>query len=172
MSQASERETVINWSKGEDRCSYYTCIKKEMRKMEKLMVKFPGEVVCLEKGKDSATYEYPSRWNVIRRPRTLSEEEVEKRRAAMKGRLEDMKERKENKQCKKEKSSQETKSEKPLKVKTEKSKLTTPSKKEKTASKEVKVSTKQVESSSPEEMKAPAKKKVSKKEAAASTEKQ
>lgn len=113
----SERETVINWSRGEENCSYYTSIKKEIRKMDALCNKYPDECTCVGKDKDSATYRYPAKWNVIRRPRVISEEERQRRSEAFKERREQMMERKADAQCKKEKQKSETKSDKPAKTK-------------------------------------------------------
>lgn len=79
-----EIETNINFCSADKDATIYTCSPVMIRRMDKLLEKFPQDVKLIAEDKYSKTYTVPKGWVMkIRPPRQLSEEQKEKLRENM-----------------------------------------------------------------------------------------
>lgn len=79
-----EQETIINFNAGEQMASVYTRDKAVMRKLDKLVIEFPGVFQCIKETESDKTYQMPKSYIVYRKPRKITEERRERIRNQMK----------------------------------------------------------------------------------------
>lgn len=79
-----EIETNINFSNATKEATIYTCNSSMIRRLDKLLEKFPNDVKLIAEDKFSKTYTVPKKWVMkIRPPKQISEEQKERLRENM-----------------------------------------------------------------------------------------
>lgn len=78
-----EMETSVIFNAEEKTATLYTRDKAVMRRMDKIVKEFPDLFKCIRRTEADATYEFPKKYAMPKRPRIMSEE----RRAQMAERL-------------------------------------------------------------------------------------
>lgn len=77
---AKEQESVIRWEANEKEFCFYTCDKSEIKKILKMMSKYPDELHVIQKDKYGIEVIFPRKWLSIRPPRKgrpMTEEQKE-----------------------------------------------------------------------------------------------
>ena len=72
-----EQETIINIDPAQvtDRCTVYTTIPADLKRMWKLHDSNPDDVIVVHDDKWGTEFSIPRKWVVIRKPRQVSEEQ-------------------------------------------------------------------------------------------------
>lgn len=72
-----EQETIINIDPAQisDRCTVYTTIPADIRRMWRLYENNPDDVILVHDDKYGSEFSIPRKWVVIRKPRQVSEEQ-------------------------------------------------------------------------------------------------
>ena len=72
-----EQETIINIDPAQisDRCTVYTTIPTDLKRMWKLHEQNPDDVLIVHDDKWGSEFSIPRKWVVIRKPRQVSEEQ-------------------------------------------------------------------------------------------------
>ena len=80
-----EQETIINFNVAESDAVVFTRDKAVIRKLDSLVSEFPEVYKCIGETDIDKTYSMPKQYVSYRKPRRLSEEVKEQRRAQMLG---------------------------------------------------------------------------------------
>ncbi len=78
-----EMETVVNYNAGEDTATVYTADKAVMRRLDKLVLEFPEEYRLEKETEFARWYSMPKSFVTYRKPRKLTDEQREQKRALM-----------------------------------------------------------------------------------------
>lgn len=78
-----EQETVINFNAGEQMATVYTRDKAVMRRLDALVIAYPGIYRVVRETEIDRTYEMPKSYVSYRKPRKLSTEQREQARQRM-----------------------------------------------------------------------------------------
>lgn len=78
-----EQETIINFNVAEEMATVYTRDPAVMRKLDALVIEFPDTFRCIGSTNIDKTYSMPKSAVTYRKPRRLSEEQKERKRALM-----------------------------------------------------------------------------------------
>ena len=79
-----EQETIINFNAQDQMATLYTRDPAVMRKVDALVIEYPDTFKCIGATDIDKTYEMPKSVVTYRKPRRLSEEQRERKRASMK----------------------------------------------------------------------------------------
>ena len=78
-----EQETIVNYTNGEKTASIYTADPVVIRKLDKLVEKYPETYKVIAQDKYSKTYECPKKMVSFRPPRILTDEQKAELRERM-----------------------------------------------------------------------------------------